>query len=230
MLKALLSSSFLLLGAVSSGPVAAEVDLALVLAIDVSGSVSDNRFALQTQGYSRALRTPEFIEAVRAGRHRRIAVTFVEWSGARRQDQIIGWTLIDDEPGALSLADAIREAPRPQPPDWTSISGAIDFSVKLLAESGPRAARRMIDISGDGSNNDGRPITEARDAAVAAGITINGLPILAMEETLDAYYRENVIGGPGAFIVVARDFTSFPEAILKKLLTEVATAPRSDGG
>jgi hypothetical protein len=114
-------------------------------------------------------------------------------------------------------------------PGWTSISGAIDFAVRLLRESGNRASRWVIDVSGDGSNNDGRPVTAARDEAAALGITINGLPILGVEPALDAYYRENVIGGPGAFLVPVRDDQSFSRAVLKKLVTEVAGTPRAAG-
>lgn len=199
----------------------AEVDVALVLAVDSSGSISEQRLAMQIQGYLDALRHPSFIEAVRGGRHGRIALTFLEWTDARRQEQVVGWTVIADEVGAHAFAKAIHDALRPLP-GWTSISGAIDTSVGLLLESRFMAARRVIDISGDGANNDGRPVTEARDAAVAAGITINGLPILEVEPELEAYYRENVIGGPDSFVVVARDTGSFGEAVLRKLLVEVA--------
>jgi len=167
---------------------------------------------------------------VRAGRHGRIAVTFVEWSGKDRQDQVIGWTLIEDEPSARSFAAKIMQADRPIP-GATSINGAIDFSVKLINESGYRATRHVIDISGDGRDNDGdRDVTVARDDAVAAGITINGLPILGVEEELDLYYRENVIGGPDAFMIAANDFTNFGKAILHKLVSEIAFHPRSNVG
>jgi len=200
------------------------VDVALVLAIDSSGSVSEDRLRLQISGYLDALRHPGFIEAVRGGRHGRIATTFVEWSDVRRQDQAAGWSVIEDEASAHEFAQAISDALRPLP-GWTSISGAIDYSVKLLMESGYLAGRRVIDISGDGTNNDGRPVTAARDAAVAAGVTINGLPIIEVEPNLAAYYRDNVIGGPDSFVVIARDIDSFAEAVLRKLLVEVAGLP-----
>lgn len=199
----------------------AEVDVALVLAVDSSGSISEQRLMLQLQGYIDAVRHPSFIEAVRTGRHRRVALTFVEWTDARRQDQVVHWSVIEDATGAERFAKAIQDALRPLP-GWTSISGAIDFSVGLLLGNGLMATRRVIDISGDGANNDGRPVTEARDAAVAAGVTINGLPIVGVEPDLEAYYRENVIGGPDSFVIVVQDISNFAEAVLRKLLVEVA--------
>jgi hypothetical protein len=199
----------------------AAVDVALVLAVDSSGSISEQRLMLQIQGYLDALHHPWFIESVRGGRHGRVALTFVEWTDMRRQDQVVGWTVIEDKVGAFAFAKEIQDALRPLP-GWTSISGAIDFSVSLLLSSGFMATRRVIDISGDGANNDGRPVAEARDAAVAAGVTVNGLPIVEVEPDLEAYYRDNVIGGPDSFVVVARDTGNFGEAILRKLLVEVA--------
>jgi Protein of unknown function (DUF1194) len=227
MLKSLLPLSGLLLGAASLVRTpAASVDLALVLAIDASGSVSNDRMTLQIHGCAHAIENPKVIAAVRAGRHGRIAVTFVQWSGRERQDQVIDWTLIEDEPSARSFAAAIMNADRPIP-GATSISGAIDFSVKLFADCGYRATRRVIDISGDGRDNDGdRDVTEARDDAVAAGITINGLPILGVEEELDLYYQQEVIGGPDAFMIAADGFASFGNAILHKLIREIAFDPR----
>ena len=223
MLKPLLPLSRLVLGAGSFERIlAASVDLALVLAIDTSGSVSNDRMTLQIQGCAHALQHPNVIAAVRSGRHGRIAVTFVQWSSKDRQDQVIDWTLVEDESSARSLAAAIMRADR-SIPGATSISGAIDFSVKLITECGYRATRCVIDISGDGRDNDGdRDVTMARDDAVAAGITVNGLPILEVEEELDRYYRESVIGGPDAFMIAADDFESFGKAILQKLVTEIA--------
>ena len=230
MLKPLLPLSRLLL--VSGSPEripAASVDLVLVLAIDTSGSVSNDRMTLQIEGCAHALQNPKVIAAVRAGRYGRIAVTFVEWSSKDRQVQVIGWTLIEDESSARSFATKIMQADR-SIPGATSISGAIDFSVKLLNESGYRATRRVIDISGDGRGNDGRYVTEARADAVAAGITINGLPILGVEEGLDLYYREKVIGGPDSFMIVADDFSSFGKAILHKLIREITFDTKSVTG
>jgi hypothetical protein len=205
---------------VSNGP-RAEVDVALALAVDSSGSISQERLLMQMHGYTSALRHPSFIEAVRGGNHGRIALTYVTWTDARRQEQVVGWRVIEDTPGAEAFAHSIETGILPGP-GWTSISGAIDFCVGLLIGSGYMAMRRVIDISGDGANNDGRPVTEARDAAVAAGVTINGLPIVEVEPDLEKYYRENVIGGPDAFVVVAKDTASFGQAVLRKLLVEVA--------
>src|SRR6266851_5084947 len=195
-------------------PAAAKsVDLALVLAVDVSGSVNNERFELQRRGYAEAFASREVMDA--------IAVTLVEWSGAGHQRQIVGWTLVESAASAESFGSAIAEASRAFS-DWTSISGAIDYSVALFAEAQVDAMRRVIDISGDGINNNGRSVTEARDAAVDAGITLNGLPILTEYPDLDAYYRDNVIGGPGAFALAASNFNSFGAAILGKLVREIA--------
>jgi hypothetical protein len=147
----------------------------------------------------------------------------VEWSSRDRQDVAIPWTAVEDAATARRFAERLMRAPRPIP-GYTSISGAIDFSAGLLAAAPFVAARRVIDISGNGVNNDGRPAVEARDAAVPAGVTVNGLPLLDLAKDLDAYYATNVIGGPRAFMVVARDLESFSEAVLKKLTVEVAAA------
>lgn len=197
------------------------VDLALVLAVDTSGSISEERLTLQIRGYSDAFRQPELAQVIRRGRHGRILATFVEWSDSGRQTQSVGWTPIDDTVSASGFADAILAAVAPTP-GWTSISGAIDFSARLIAELQVSADRRVIDVSGDGSNNDGRPAEAARDAATAAGLTINGLPILGAEPGVDAYYQNHVIGGPQAFLVVARDLGSFATAVMEKLLIEIA--------
>jgi hypothetical protein len=197
------------------------VDVALVLAVDTSGSVSEDRMAMQTRGYADAFSTPGLLGAVREGRLGRIAATYVQWSDAGRQTQAVDWTVIGDASTAHGFSRALIDAVRPTP-GWTSISGAIDYSARLFARSGVAASRRVIDVSGDGTNNDGRPVREARDAAVAAGITINGLPILEVEPGLDLYYRDNVVGGSGAFIVTVHDINDFAGAVLRKLLVEVA--------
>jgi hypothetical protein len=199
----------------------AEVDVALVLAVDSSGSISEQRLTLQIQGYIDALRNPELIDAIRGGRRGRIGLTYVTWTDARRQYQVVPWRVIHDADSAHAFAQAIQDALHPTP-GWTSISGAIDFCTDLLLSCGFIATRRVIDVSGDGANNDGRPVTDARDAAVAAGVTINGLPIVEVEPNLEQYYRENVIGGPDSFVVVASDSRAFGAAILRKLLVEVA--------
>jgi hypothetical protein len=198
-----------------------DIDLALVLAFDVSGSVSPRRFDLQREGYATAFASPQLIDAIRSTNHRAIAVTLVEWSGAYQQEQVIGWTLIEDEASSKAFGRAIAEVPRSFY-GRTSISGAVDYCVALFQQSGFADQRRVIDISGDGSNNDGSPVTDARDKAVAIGLTINGLPILSEESALGDYYRDNVIGGPGSFVLEVREFSHFADAVLRKLLREIA--------
>ena len=214
----------LLLVAGLGAPAAAQtqVDLQLVLAVDASGSVSHQRFELQKQGYVGAFRHPRVLQAILSGLNQSIAVTMVQWTGPALQVITAKWTLINDTVSIRAFADAIETAPRQLYGGGTSISGAIDTGVALVNDSPFKAARRIIDISGDGHNNRGRPVTRARDEAVAARIGINGLPILALDPTLDQYYEENVIGGPGAFVVAAKDYETFAEAILKKLITEIA--------
>jgi len=197
------------------------IDLALVLAIDVSGSMSEHRLRLQLQGYIDAFRSAALARAVRQGARGRIAATLVEWSDYGRQDQTVDWTLIADRAGARGFADAVARSTLAGP-GWTSLSGAIGFSTALLADGRFRAARKVIDISGDGVNNDGPPPALLRDRAVAAGITINGLPIVEPDPALAAYYRNNVIGGPDAFVEVATDLESFAGAVLRKLIVEVS--------
>ena len=200
------------------------VDLALVLAVDVSGSVNAERFELQRQGYAKAFSSREVIDAIAAGENRTIAVTLVEWSGATHQRQMVGWTIISDAQSALAFGSAISETPRAFA-DWTSISGALDFALVLFDQvEGVKPLRRVIDVSGDGINNNGRPINDARSEVVNAGVTINGLPILSEYPTLDEYYRDNVIGGPGSFVVAVSDFDGFGSAILGKLVREIAGA------
>jgi hypothetical protein len=197
------------------------VDLALVLAVDVSGSVNAERYELQRNGYAAAFTSPEVLAAIAAGERHAIAVTFVEWSGSAHQRQMIDWAVVSDAASAQAFGSAIAEAPRAFS-DWTSISGALDYSVALLNDSGFAAERRVVDVSGDGINNNGRNVTDARDEALAQGVVINGLPILTEYPTLDGYYRDNVIGGAGAFTIVAKDFASFGTAILNKLVREIA--------
>ena len=203
-----------------------DVDLHLVLAVDVSGSVNEARFELQKRGYVAAFRNPRLLEAIQSGVARRIAVTMLQWTGPHLQIQVVPWRLISGEASMHALADAIDSTPRQLFGGGTSISGAIDFAMSLFPNSPGEGARRVIDVSGDGGNNRGRPVTEARDEAVKAGVSINGLPILALEPHLDHYYLQNVIGGPNAFVVAAASYETFADAILKKLVTEIAT-PRA---
>ena len=198
------------------------VDLALVLAVDASGSVDQTRFELQKQGYAAAFRHPRVIGAIQSGPTQSIAVIMMQWTGPALQVTAVPWTRLSDAASANAFADAIANSPRALFGGGTSISGAIDASMGLLFDNPYRAARRVIDISGDGSNNRGRSVNQARDEAIARGVGINGLPILALEPNLDHYFRENVIGGPGAFMIAAKDFETFGEAILKKLIAEIA--------
>ncbi|HZR73957.1 DUF1194 domain-containing protein [Bradyrhizobium sp.] len=203
----------------------ANVDVQLVLAVDASGSVNNARFELQKQGYAAAFRNPQVIRAIASGGEQAIAVTMVQWTGPFLHVQAVPWTLIKDEASARAFADAIAAAPRELFGGGTSISGAIDMGMSLLAQSPYKSQRRTIDISGDGINNRGRSVTDARDDAVAAGIGINGLPILSLDPALDTYYRNSVIGGPGAFMIPAADYENFADAILKKLILEIAGDP-----
>jgi Protein of unknown function (DUF1194) len=206
------------------------VDLELVLAIDISGSVDEEEAALQREGYVLALNNPRVIAAMGGGPFGAIAVTYVEWAGEDYQRTVVPWTLIGNAEQAARFAEQIQASPFASA-RWTSLSGAIDYSATLFAGNGFDGVRQVIDISGDGVNNRGRPPVLARDQAVAAGITINGLPILndrpnpwggAAPIDLDRYYEENVIGGPGAFYIAARDFDDFSAAILSKLIREIA--------
>jgi hypothetical protein len=218
----------LLLAAGIALPAAAQtqVDLQLVLAVDASGSVSHQRFELQKHGYAAAFRHPRVLQAILSGPSQSIAATMVQWTGPALQAITVKWSLINDVGSIRAFADAIEQGPRQLFGGGTSISGAIDTGVALLNDSPYKSNRRIIDVSGDGANNRGRSVTQARDEAVAANIGINGLPILALDPTLDKYYEDNVIGGPGAFVVAAKDYETFAEAILKKLITEIA-GPKS---
>jgi Protein of unknown function (DUF1194) len=214
---------------------AERVDLLLVLAADVSRSVDATKFHLQREGYAQALTDPRVLEAIKSGPTGRIAVCFVEWSGAASQKLVIDWSLISDVDSARQFSDGIVEAARSFA-DRTAISAGIDFAMAQLARAPYQSARRVIDISGDGTNNSGRDVTTARDEAVVKGVTINGLAILSdapliwnPEHTnppggLAEYYRHNVVGGPSAFVMVAQDFASFGQSLIKKLIAEIATS------
>jgi hypothetical protein len=208
-------------GAASAAEI--ETDLQLVLAVDASGSVNQSRFELQRQGYAAAFRHPQVMRAIRSGATQKIAVTMVQWTGPRLQVHVVPWTLIDNEASAEEFAAAIERAPRQLFGGGTSISGAIDYGRGLFAATQYRGARRVIDISGDGSNNVGRPVHIARDDAVKAGFVINGLPILSLEPSLDTYFFHNVIGGPGSFMIPTASYENFGEAVLRKLIIEIAS-------
>jgi hypothetical protein len=221
-LRAVLVAAALAAWGVAPAVAQAAVDLQLVLAVDVSGSVSDDRFKLQQEGYARAFRNWRVIEAIRSGAAHAIAVTVAQWTGPTQQAQVVPWMVVSDEASAATLADAIEHTTRQLYGGGTSISGAIDYAVTLFPQSGTTGGRQVVDVSGDGANNRGRPAADARDDAVHQGITINGLPILALEPGLDQYYLSNVIGGPNAFSIVADSYETFAEAVLKKLITEIA--------
>jgi len=212
-----------------------DVDLILVLAADVSRSIDSAKFQLQREGYAAAISDPHVIETIQSGKNGRIGLTFVEWSGAESQQVVIDWTTVSDAAAAKDFGDRLIEAPRTFA-DRTSISGAIEFAENRLAQAPYQSTRRIIDISGDGTNNAGREVSQLRDEAVAKGITINGLVILSENPLawnpghtnppggLDNYYRNNVVGGPGAFVMVAQNFNSFGQAMIGKLIAEVAQA------
>jgi hypothetical protein len=235
-IKILLAAIFAGVALVPAAALAADnVDLLLVLAADVSRSIDAAKFQLQREGYAAAISDPRVLDAIRSGRNGRIGLTFVEWSGVGAQHVVIDWSAVGDATSAKDFGDRLSEAPRSFA-DRTSISGAIEFSMDHLAHAPFVSARRTIDISGDGTNNAGRDVTALRDDAVGKGITINGLVILSENPMswnpdhtnppggLDNYYRNNVIGGPGAFVMVAQDFSSFGQAMIGKMIAEVAQA------
>jgi hypothetical protein len=233
-----LASLLALVFAMGSMPVRAaeQVALLLVLASDVSRSVDTRKFQLQREGYAAALSNPRVIEAIRSGPHGRIAICFVEWSGATSQKLVIDWTIVSDAASARKIGDQMLELPRSFA-DRTSISAGLEFSMNHLEQAPFQAARRTIDVSGDGTNNSGRDIASVRDEVLAKGVTINGLVILSdtplpwnPEHTnppggLDEYYRRNVTGGPGSFVMVAENHNSFGQAIVKKMIAEIAWLP-----
>jgi hypothetical protein len=213
-----------------------DVDLLLVLAVDVSRSIDQTKFLLQRDGYAAAVSNKGVLEAIISGPHQKIALNFVEWSGFGAQKLVIDWTVIDGANAARRFGDQIVEAPRSFA-DRTSISGGIEFAAAQIERSPFKAPRHIIDVSGDGTNNAGREVAAARDAVVATGTIINGLVILSDSQLLfnaehtnppgglEKYYRDNVIGGPGAFVMVAENFEAFGKAIVKKLIAEIAAAP-----
>lgn len=205
------------------------VDLELVLAIDASGSVDQSEFALQLHGIAGAFRDPEVHGAIAATGGRGIAVAFVQWSGRRQQVAVVEWTRVRDAAAAEAFAAAIEAGGR-----WlvgeTAIADAIDFARDLLLVGRYRGIRQVIDVSGDGPTNAGRDPDAARDEAVALGMTINGLAITNEISDLDLYFRDHVIGGPGAFLMTARDYGDFAEAMRQKLIREIRGAPLAAGG
>ncbi len=213
------------------------VDVAIVLAADVSLSIDEEEFQLQRRGYAAAVTNPQFVQAIQEGAHKAVALCFVEWAGPAEQAVVAKWAAIRDGEGAAEFAKMLLEAPRLFY-GRTAIGAAIDFAAAQLETGGLVAARRIIDVSGDGTNNTGSAVTVARDEAVAKGITINGLAIINEKVGdrpgsflyvhthppggLPNYYRENVIGGPGAFMLHIVNFDTFAEAMTNKLLVEIS--------
>jgi hypothetical protein len=213
-----------------------QADLLLVLAADVSRSVDERKFRLQREGYAAAIVDPRVVRAMTTGATGRIALCFMEWASDGEQIIVIDWMPVASAADAQAASTRIREAPRAFM-GRTSISAAIDYSMGVLARSPFAAPRRVIDVSGDGTNNSGRPVNAARDAAIAQGVTINGLVILSDVPLptnpmhthppggLTAYYESNVVGGPGAFVVEAESFEAFGQLLVSKLVKEIAQGP-----
>ena len=206
------------------------VDLELVLAVDVSGSIDSEEANLQRQGYVAAITNPLVLSAIQSGATGRIALTYLEWADDGYQETIVDWQQVDSLSSAQAFAAKLASPPSINA-RRTSIGSALLFAANKFNGNGFEGVRRVIDVSGDGPNNSGGRVDQARDAVVAAGITINGLPVinnrrnefgLQVMEDLDRYYADCVVGGPGAFFVVARSFDDFAEAILRKMLLEIA--------
>ena len=235
-LRGMLSALALAAVAFAVAPAQAQkkpVDLELIIAVDVSGSIDPDEARLQRDGYYHAFTNDKVIRAIKSGVLGRIGMIYMEWAGSHYQRTVIEWSMIDGAESSRAFVAKLADIP-PTTQRWTSISGAIDYAMKLFAESPFEGTRRVIDISGDGSNNNGRPIGAARAEALAQGVVINGLPIVndrptawggMSERDVDKYYEQYVIGGPGAFIVVAENFEKFADAILTKLIQEIAGTP-----
>ena len=213
------------------------VDVALVLVTDVSRSIDDSEFDLEKNGYAMAFSDPKVLAAIAGGATGRIAVAYVEFAGPYEVRTVLDWTLVGDAAGARSFTDAMKAAPRSFY-GRTSISAGIDAAMTLLNDGRIEATRRVIDVAGDGTNNAGRDVAAARDAAVAAGVTVNGLAIINEHPVsytyahvqppggLTEWYRQNVAGGSGTFVVEVRSFDAFGEAMTRKLVNEIASLVR----
>lgn len=224
--------SLLAAGAALAAPAQAQpaaVDLQLVLAVDVSRSIDEEEARLQREGYCEAVTDLRVLRAIQGGMTGAIAIAYVEWAGVAYQQLVLPWTRIASRADATGWSNRLAQSPR-QSVSWTSISGALLFSSRVLSGCPFEATRRVIDVSGDGVNNQGPPAEFERDRLVADGVTINGLPIVndrpnfgvVPSRDLEPYYRDAVIGGPGAFLIVAEDFAAFGDAIRRKLLQEIA--------
>lgn len=210
-----------------------EVDVALVLAVDVSYSMDLDELALQRNGYIEAFRSRQLHEAISKGALGKIAVTYFEWAGGHFQHVVKPWTIIDTPQSAVAFAEELGEA-QTRRGRRTSISGAIDLGMSLLEQANVTAMRKVIDISGDGANNDGRPVTAARDEARDKGISINGLPVMLKQasyfdiDNLDVYYEDCVVTGIGAFVIPIRERSQFVDATRTKLVREIAEVPANE--
>ncbi len=212
------------------------VDVALVLVTDVSRSIDDSEFQIEKQGYAAAFTDPRVIAAIKGGPAGQIAVAYVEFASSQQVREIVHWTVISDEASAKAFAAALAAEPR-SAYGRTAIGSGIDLATRMLADEAFAEAHRVIDVAGDGTSNAGRLVTDARDEAVAAGITINGLAIINDHPVsytfahvqppggLPTWYRENVTGGPGSFVVEVHDFKVFGDAMVRKLINEIAALP-----
>ncbi len=231
-LACIFAATFGVLSRASAKDGATEVDVELVLAVDISYSMDPEEQRMQREGYIQALVSPQFLNALKSGPYGRIGVAYLQWASQLDQDVLLPWTVIDGPESARRVAERLTEAPYRRA-QRTSISGAIDASLKLFEGNGLSGLRRVIDISGDGTNNSGRPVTQARDEAVQQGVIINGLPLLVRPSSwgfndianLDEYYEDCVIGGVGAFLIPIRDRAQFIEATRTKLVQEIAMTP-----
>ena len=234
--RCVLTLSTLLAPQITIARAAEQADLLLVLAMDVSRSMDPAKFLLQRQGYAAAISNPQVLNAIRSGPHQKIALCFIDWSAPFEQKLVIDWTIIDGPAAASRFADLVAQAPRSFYSS-TAIGGAINFAAAQIARAPFEAERRAIDVSGDGTNNAGPDVQFFRDQAVTGGIVVNGLVILTDIESapnprhtnppggIEKYYRDNVIGGAGSFVMVAEDYNSFGRAMVKKLIAEIATRP-----
>jgi len=233
---AILAVVVLGIGAAAPTQAGDAVDAAVVLAADVSRSISDDEFDLQRRGYAAAIVSDKLIEAIRSGPHGAIAVAYVEWAGEGEQTVVVDWTVVRTPADAQKFAAALTSSPRSFL-GRTAIGAALDFAMGLFGDTAIQADRKVIDVSGDGTSNQGRPVGDARDAAIKAGAVVNGLAIfnrraaaqggyLALHTNppggLAQYYRDNVVGGPGAFVLPIDDFTKFGDAMIRKLTAEIA--------
>jgi hypothetical protein len=224
-----LAGSLAALAGVSTAWAAAPVDLQLVMAVDVSRSIDEVEAELQRRGYIEAMSSARVIEAILSGEHKCIAVCYVEWAGTHYQQTVIDWMQIDSAQSARAFSSKLAESPRTSQ-SWTAVGQGLVYSARRFEDAPFSSKRRIIDISGDGRTNDGPPAELVRDRLVTEGFVINGLPVMMnrtnygrpADTTLDKYYEENVVGGPGSFMIVAANFDDFGRAVRSKLIREIS--------